>query len=227
MWPHPPERVRAHLRLYLVTDADLCLHHTMSEVIRLSVAGGATCVQLREKGLGTRAFVERARALKALLSTLAEPVPLIINDRLDVALACGADGVHVGQSDMPVEVVRAHLPRAIVGLSVESVEDARASAGLDVDYLGVSPVFATPTKTDTAPALGLSGLAAIRALGDTPLVGIGGLNAANAAEVIRAGADGIAVVSALCAAEDPEAAARDLRARVDAALSTRRAEVRP
>lgn len=227
MRPRPPERVREHLRLYLVTDADLCLHHTMSEVIRLSVAGGATCVQLREKDLGTRAFVERARALKALLASLAEPVPLIINDRLDVALACGADGVHVGQSDMPVEVVRAHLPRAIVGLSVESVEDARAAAGLDVDYLGVSPVFATPTKTDTAPSLGLSGLAAIRALGDTPLVGIGGLNAGNVAEVIRAGADGIAVVSALCAARDPEAAGRDLRARVDAALSTRRTEVRP
>jgi thiamine-phosphate pyrophosphorylase len=216
-----PARVRAHLRLYLVTDADLCLHHTMSEVIRLSVAGGATCVQLREKHLETRAFVERARALKALLSTLPEPVPLIINDRLDVALACDADGVHVGQSDMPVEVVRAHLPDRIIGLSVESVADARAAATLDVDYLGVSPVFATPTKTDTAPALGLSGLAAIRALGDTPLVGIGGLHPHNAAEVIRAGADGLAVVSALCAAPDPERAARELRALVDAALSAR------
>lgn len=213
--------MREHLRLYLVTDADLCLHHTVAEVVRLSVAGGATCVQLREKGLDTRAFVERARALKALLSALPVPVPLIINDRLDVALACAADGVHVGQSDMPVEVVRAWLPQAIVGLSVESVGDARAAAGLEVDYLGVSPVFATPTKTDTAPALGLSGLATIRALTATPLVGIGGLHPHNAAEVIRAGADGLAVVSALCAAIDPAAAARDLRARVDAALSAR------
>ena len=205
-------RVAQALRLCLVTDAAACAPRDLADVVRAAVRGGVTSVQLREKRLETRAFVARARLLQEVLSEAPEKVPLIINDRVDVALACAADGVHVGQSDMHATIVRRLLPDAIIGMSVESAADARAVAveALPVDYLGVSPVFATPTKTDTAPPLGLAGLAAIRALTSLPLVAIGGIAAANAAEVLAAGADGLAVVSAICAATDPEAAAERL-----------------
>lgn len=198
-----------HLRLHLVTDSALCGVRDLLSVVEAAVRGGASCVQLREKTLETRAFVERARALKALLASLG--VPLIVNDRLDVALACGADGVHVGQADMPASVVRRLMPAALIGLSVETLEQLRTAETEPVDYYGVSPVFATPTKNDAAPALGLDGLRAMRALTRRPLIAIGGIDAGNVAEVMAAGADGVAVVSALCAAPDPLNAARRLR----------------
>ncbi len=198
------------LRLHLVTDNALCGARGLLAVVEAAVRGGVSCVQLREKNLATRAFVERGRALKALLAPLG--VPLIINDRLDVALACGADGVHVGQTDMPPSEVRRLLPAALIGLSVESLEQLRAAEREPVDYLGVSPVFATTTKPDAPPALGLDGLRAMRALTRRPLIAIGGIDAGNAARVIAAGADGVAVVSALCAAPDPFEAAHRLRA---------------
>ena len=188
------------LRLHLVTDSELCGARGVQAVVAAAVAGGVSCVQLREKTLETRAFVERARALKQLLAPLG--VPLIINDRLDVALACEADGVHVGQGDMAPADVRRLMPQALMAL---------AAAAEPVDYYGISPVFATATKADAAPALGLDGLRAIRALTLRPLVAIGGIGADNAASVMAAGADGLAVVSALCAAADPQAAARTLR----------------
>ena len=201
---------RPHLRLHLVTDAALCGPRGVEAVVAEAVRGGVTCVQLREKTLDTRPFVERARALKALLAPLG--VPLIINDRLDVALACGADGVHVGQHDMPVDDVRRWLgAQALVGLSIESLPQLLAAEPMPVDYYGISPVFATPTKTDTAAALGLKGLAALRSHTRRPLVAIGGIHAGNAPDVMAAGADGLAVVSALCAAADPAEAARSLR----------------
>jgi thiamine-phosphate pyrophosphorylase len=203
----------AVLRLHLVTDAALCGPRGVEAVVAAAVRGGATCVQLREKQLDTRPFVERARALKALLAPLG--VPLIINDRLDVALAAGADGVHVGQSDLPPEDVRRLMPHALIGLSVENPEQVRAAADMPVDYLGVSPVFSTPSKQDTAPALGLEGLRAMRALTDLPLIAIGGIDLNNAAQVLAAGADGLAVVRALCAAPDPVAAAQALRQLTD------------
>ena len=203
----------AVLRLHLVTDAALCGPRGVEAVVAAAVRGGATCVQLREKQLDTRPFVERARALKALLAPLG--VPLIINDRLDVALAAGADGVHVGQSDLPPENVRRLMPHALIGLSVENPEQVRATADMPVDYLGVSPVFSTPSKQDTAPALGLEGLRAMRALTDLPLIAIGGIDLNNAAQVLAAGADGLAVVRALCAAPDPAAAAQALRQLTD------------
>lgn len=218
--PHPEV-----LGLYLVTDEAACGDRTLADVVRAAVRGGVTCVQLREKKLTTREFVARACLLKEVLSEALRPVPLLINDRLDVALASRAEGVHVGQSDMPPDIVRQLMPDAIIGLSVESIADVEAlrargqasgdagagSAGL-IDYLGISPVFATPTKTDTAPALGLAGLATIRALTPLPLVAIGGISAGNAAEVLATGADGIAVVSAICSAPDPSAAAAQLAA---------------
>jgi len=205
---------KTSLKLYLVTDSALCLHRALEQVVHAAVQGGVTCVQLREKDLPTAEFVARARALKALLAEAPVPVPLIINDRLDVALACEAEGVHVGQSDMPVEVIRRHMPQAIVGLSVESLAQVQAVPE-GVDYLGVSPVFATSTKMDAAPALGLVGLTLIRAATALPLVAIGGVHARNAAQLLAAGADGLAVVSAICSASDPRQAAQVLRAVLD------------
>jgi thiamine-phosphate pyrophosphorylase len=136
-------------------------------------------------------------------------VPLVINDRIDVALACQAQGVHLGQSDMPVAIARQMLPPEVfIGLSVENLGDVARAAGQAVDYLGVSPIFATPTKTDTAPPWGLAGLRQVRALTTLPLVAIGGIHLTNAAEVLRAGAGGLAVVSAICSADDPALAAQ-------------------
>lgn len=203
--------------LCLVTDRNLCGTRPLEEIVLESVRGGVTSVQLREKHLATRTFVATAAHLKALLAPFG--IPLIINDRVDVALAVGANGVHVGQDDMPCETVRRLLgPTALIGLSVECWEDAMRAQDQPVDYLGVSPIFATPTKTDTRGAWGLEGLARIRAFSRHPLVAIGGLNEANIAEVVRAGAEGIAVVSALCAAPDPRQAAERLNHRIEEAI---------
>jgi len=198
------------LDLYLVTDDKLASGRDFLKVIEAALEGGVSMVQLREKELPTRPFIERARALKALL----EPrrVPLIINDRVDVALAVGADGIHIGQQDMPFEHAKRLLPeQAIIGLSVESMEDARYAERLEVDYLGVSPLFLTPTKTELQKSWGLEGLRRLRQESRHRLVAIGGVNAANAAPAIRAGADGLAVVSAIMNAEDPRQAAADIR----------------
>lgn len=192
----------------LVGDRALCGARGLAEVVAAAVRGGAGCVQLREKSLDGRELVALARALKAQLAALG--VPLIVNDRLDVALAAGADGVHLGQRDLPVADARRLWPQGLIGLSIENTGQLREAEALAIDYYGASPVFATPTKTDTAPALGLQGLAALRALTARPLLAIGGITAANAAAVRAAGADGLAVVSALCAAPDPEAAAQGL-----------------
>lgn len=213
-----PQAGSIDLSLYLVTDRRLAGDRPLTEVVRMAVAGGVTIVQLREKDCSSREYLELARSIKKILSP---EVPLIINDRLDVALAAQADGVHLGQNDLPAETARKYLgPQAIVGLSVENLEQLEQAINLPVDYLALSPVFATPTKTDTGPAWGLEGLAGARRMTARPLVAIGGINESNAAEVIKAGADGLAVVSAVCAAPDPEQAARRLRRLID---ETRRA----
>jgi thiamine-phosphate pyrophosphorylase len=209
------------LRLYLVTDQSLTRGRPLADVVAAAVQGGVSCVQLREKNLGTREFLAQALLLKKLLGPLR--VPLVINDRIDIALASGADGVHLGQSDLPVAEARKLLPPEVfIGWSVESMDDVLQSAALPVDYLGVSPVFATPTKTDAGPAWGLDGLARVRAATRLPLVAIGGMHAGNARDVLRAGADGLAVVSALCAADDPQAAAAGVRSVCDDELIARR-----
>lgn len=198
------------LRLYLVTDQTSLRGRSLLNVVRAAVQGGVSCVQLREKGLSTRDFVAQALAVKALLDPLG--VPLVINDRIDVALACQAQGVHLGQSDMPVTIARQMLPPEVfIGLSVENLDDVARAAGQAVDYLGVSPVFATPTKTDTASPWGLVGLRQVRAMTNLPLVAIGGIHVTNAAEALRAGADGLAVVSAICSAHDPALVAQLFR----------------
>ena len=195
--------------LYLVTDRSLSRGRSTADIVRAAVAGGATCVQLREKSCGTREFLDEARAVHALLAGTG--VPLVINDRVDVALAVGAEGVHLGQTDMPLaDARRLTGPGMIIGVSAECVEDAVRAQAEGADYVGVSPVFSTPTKTDTAPPLGLDGIRAIRAAVSLPLVGIGGIGPANAADVIRAGCDGIAVVSAIVSAADPRGAAAEL-----------------
>lgn len=197
------------LRLYLVTDRNLALGRRLEDVVMAAVRGGVTMVQLREKECTSREFLELALSLKSCLS--GSGVPLIINDRVDIALACDADGVHVGQSDLPCDVVRRLMgPDRIVGLSVESIDDAVKANSADVDYIGISPVFSTPTKTDTAPALGLEGIRKITVVSRHPSVGIGGLNCGNAGQVILAGADGVSVVSAIMSAPDPEKAAAGL-----------------
>ena len=201
------------LRLYLVTDQASLRGRTLADVVLAALKGGVTCVQLREKSLCTRDFVALALALQDLLAAFA--VPLIINDRIDVALACGAQGVHLGQSDMPVAVARRLLPpQVFIGLSVETMDDVANAAMQPVDYLGVSPIYPTPTKTDTAPPWGLDGLRQVRAATALPLVAIGGIQLAQVREVLQAGADGLAVVSAICSADDPEAAARILFAQL-------------
>ena len=196
--------------VYLVTDRNLSKPRQVIEVVRLAVNGGATIVQLREKELTTREFVELARGVKEILVPLG--VPLVINDRVDVALACGADGVHVGQFDMPCAVVRDLMgPDAIVGVSIENMQQAIEAEKSDADYLGVSPIFQTPTKTDISTTWGIDGLRLLRLKTSRTLVAIGGINLSNAAQVIGAGADGLAIVSAICAASDPGAASATFR----------------
>lgn len=196
------------LRLYLVTDRGLAGGRPLPDIVRAAVAGGVTMVQLREKDLGARAFLDQALALKAALA--GSGVPLIVNDRVDIALAAGADGVHLGEDDLPARKARALMgPDAIIGLSALAVplpDEIEA-----VDYVAASPVFATPTKTDTGPALGLAGLRSLAAASSRPVLAIGGLNEGNAASVVAHGAAGIAVVSAIMAAPAPFEAARALR----------------
>lgn len=198
-------------RLYLVTDNALSKGRTLTDVVKAAVAGGVTCVQLREKNLSSRDFLAQALAIQAVLSTTR--VPLVINDRIDIALACGADGVHLGQSDLPVVQARRLLPANVfIGWSVETLADVARAHSLPVDYLGVSPVFSTPTKTDTQTPWGLDGLRQVRQATTLPLVAIGGIHTGNAQEVLQAGADGLAVVSAICSADDPRQAAAQLQA---------------
>ncbi len=205
--------------LYLVTDRGLARGRSMLDIVKAAVSGGVTCVQLREKDCSTLEFIEQALAIKNFLQ--AREVPLIINDRLDVALVVAADGVHLGQSDMPLEMARKIAgPSMLVGISAESVQDAVEAEKGGADYLGVSPIYATPTKTDTAPPLEVEGLREIRKRVKIPLVAIGGLNKSNAAEIIRNGADGVAVVSAIIAADDPETAAINLKQIIDEARNT-------
>lgn len=200
--------------LYLVTDRSLSRGRSTLEVVQAAIAGGVSCVQLREKDCSTREFIQEARTLQEFLHT--KSIPLIINDRVDVALAVGADGVHLGQNDMPIGDARKLLgDKLIIGISAESVENAITAELEGADYIGISPVFSTTTKKDIAPPLGLAGIREIRKKTKLPLVAIGGIHQHNATEVIRAGADGIAVVSAIVSAQCPETAARELFEKVN------------
>ncbi|HEX6015948.1 MAG TPA: thiamine phosphate synthase [Geminicoccaceae bacterium] len=192
--------------LYLVTDRAMCAARGIERTVAEAVAGGVTMVQLRDDKTPTPELIELAQRLKGILAPAG--VPLVVNNRLDVALGADADGLHVGQADTPPAEARARLgPDPILGLSVTDPAQLAAVDSALVHYLGVGPIFATSTKPDAAPAMGLSGLAATRAGTALPIIAIGGIDATNAAAVIRAGADGIAAVSAICAAGDPSSAA--------------------
>jgi thiamine-phosphate pyrophosphorylase len=197
--------------LYLVTDRALSGQKPIEEVVSSAVKGGVTAVQLREKTSSTSEFIELAFKLKRILVPL--NIPLIINDRLDVALAANADGIHIGQNDMSYNNVRRLMgPDAIIGLSVETIQQAIEAENFDADYLGVSPVFQTPTKTDMVSQWGIKGLKELRKRSSHKLIAIGGINQSNADAVLNAGADGLAVVSAICSSADPEEASKQLSA---------------
>ena len=207
---------RIDLSLYLVLDPDLCgSEEGMVRTARLAAESGATAVQLRAPGRKKRQWLAVARDLKAALAPLG--VPLIINDQIDVALIVEADGVHVGQEDLPAADVRALIgPDMILGLSVTNfVELADVPAG--VDYLGIGPVYPTGSKPDAAPATGVEALVAAARL---PVVAIGGIHSGNCAPLFAAGAKGVAVISAICGQADPARATRDLRGKVEECLSS-------
>ncbi|WP_432506800.1 thiamine phosphate synthase [Kineococcus arenarius] len=200
---------------YLVTDTAACGARGVPAVVREAVAGGAGAVQVRGKGSSDRELLALVRAVREALRGTG--VPVLVNDAVDVALIAGADGVHLGQSDLPAEDVRRLVgPDLLVGLSVSTVEQVRAVPAGVVDHLGVGPVHATATKPDAAAPLGPDGVRAVVAAADrTPCVAIGGISAANLHELRGTGVAGFCVVSAVCAAPDPRAAAAELRARWD------------
>jgi thiamine-phosphate pyrophosphorylase len=201
------------LSLYLVLDPDLCAGIGMVETARLAVAGGATMVQLRDKHAGTIGMIETGRALKQALDGTG--ALLIVNDDVEAAIAIGADGLHIGQEDMDAMRARTMIgPDMILGLSVESEALANAVDPDLVDYTGVGPVFATPTKADHKQPIGFDGLARLVKASPVPSVAIGGLKADHVAQVFAAGAKGLAVVSAICGTPDPEAATRRIAAEI-------------
>jgi thiamine-phosphate pyrophosphorylase len=204
------------LSVYLLVDPDAL---DVEMLLEEAIHGGVTAVQLRQKSASTRRMIDDARRLRAWLAPYG--IPLIVNDRVDVALAAGADGVHVGQDDMSPEDARRLVGRdMIVGLSLWDMSQATSVDRAIVDYVGIGPVYPTTGKLDAVAPVGLDGLAAIRARVDVPAVAIGGIDATNAAAVIQAGADGVAVITAICQARDPRAAARAL---ADAVHAGRRA----
>lgn len=195
--------------LYLVTDDKQDLN-TLCRVVEQAIQGGVSIVQVREKHGDIRAFLERALTVKALLDGTG--IPLIINDRVDVAIAIDADGVHLGQSDMPVDVARKLLGvNKIIGLSIEDPQQLLDAQTLPIDYIGLSAIYPTPTKTDTQRYWGLNGLRWARERFDKPIIAIGGLNTENIPATLEAGADGVAVVSAICHVDDVLASTQQLR----------------
>src|SRR5580658_4470445 len=213
------------LRLNAILDPERAGGHDLLDLARAVTAGGATLVQLRDKKNDTRALVEKARAIKAILASLS--VAFVVNDRVDVALAAAADGVHIGPEDMTPEDARRLLgPDAIIGVSIKTVAAAEAAAVGLIDYAGVGGVYATLSKEQKTPPIGIDGFARVAGIlrgraPALPIVGIAGIDAGNADAVIGAGADGVAVISALSGSSDAAAAARTLREVVDGMLAKR------
>lgn len=202
---------RDRLRLIVVTDPDCGAGRTVLDVVRAALRGGAPAIQLRMKNASAREMTELARAL--LAETRAAGALLFVNDRVDVALAAGADGAHVGQDDLPVHAARAITPPGfLLGVSAETAELARAAEADGADYVGVGPVYPTGSKADAGDAVGAERIAEVAAAVRIPVVGIGGITIDDAPAVLHAGAAGIAVISAVMRADDPEAATRALLA---------------
>lgn len=198
------------LHLYLVTDEAAKCRHSLLETVQRAVDGGVTIVQYRSTNPDAGTCYREALPIRDFLAS--RGVPFIVNNRIDLALALDADGVHIGQRDLPVPAVRAMIgPDRILGLSVSNADQLRAVDAALVDYLGMGPVFPTISKLNAPPVLGVDGFAALASQSPLPVVAIGGLNVERARLVRATGAaSGIAVVSAICGAEDPEAAARAL-----------------
>lgn len=216
-------KAKLDLRVYAIVDPEVSGGHDLVDLSRRLAAGGTTLVQLRDKLSDTKAMVERARAIKAALGN----VPLLINDRVDVALAIGADGVHIGWDDMaPADARRLLGPDAIIGLTINSPQRADATDLSLIDYAGIGGVYGTTSKATKNQPIGVDGMARViealrRRKPGFPACGIAGIHAANAEPVIRAGADGVSVISALSMAKDPQAASRELLAAVDGAIARR------
>lgn len=207
---------RQSLSLYLVTDPHLCADEGVVETVAAAVRGGVSFVQLRDKDATTEQRIALALQIKDALAGLS--IPLVINDDVEAALASDVDGVHVGQEDMDVHRVRQLIgPDKILGLSVETEAAALATDPAVVDYVGAGPVFATQTKQDHKQPTGFDGLQVICSSVQLPSVAIGGLKKEHCQAALAAGADGVAVVSAICGQRDPEAAARTLRAALNKA----------
>lgn len=197
------------LGVYLVTDRACCGARSVDEVVSAAIDGGVTLVQLRDKNIDARPMLALGRRLLELLRPAG--IGLIVNDRIDVALALDAEGVHIGQQDMPYAEARRQLgPKKIIGVSVGSEAEARQAAGWDVDYVGVGPVYPTATKPDAGMALGADEAARLARISGHRAVAIGGIDVTNAAALYAAGLEGVAVISAICAAPDPGAATRSL-----------------
>lgn len=195
------------LSLYLVTDAALCRDYGLEKTVEKAVKGGVTIVQLRDKHASDAQMIAQAKRLKSVLA--GSGVPLIINDRLNVALESRADGLHVGQSDTAAQLARSAMgEKAIIGLSVNTLEQLQAAPVALLDYVGLGPIFATPSKQDHAQPIGFGGLAALVKNCPLPNVAIGGLKAEHISAVERAGANGLAVISAICGQPDPYSAAQ-------------------
>jgi thiamine-phosphate pyrophosphorylase len=206
------------LSLYVITDRLLSRGRSHREVVEKAINGGATCVQLREKDITSREFFASALELRKL--TREKGVALIINDRLDIALAVGADGVHLGQDDLPfMEARRLMPPGMILGASTGDLQQALEAQSLGASYLGVGAIFKTGTKADAGEPIGLQALSSICSNVSIPVIGIGGINSANARLVIEAGAAGVAVISSVVAAPDIAAAAGELAWAVKQALA--------
>jgi thiamine-phosphate pyrophosphorylase len=204
------EKQKIDYSLYLVTDRALSLGRSNLEVIEAAVSGGVTVVQLREKEASTQEFYQEGLRIKDYMKVA--HIPLIINDRIDIALALDADGVHLGQEDMPVDVARKILgPHKIIGASAFTTEEAGAAESMGADYVGLSPIFATKTKPELVEEIGIKKISSLKRAVKIPVVGIGSMNQSNAYEAVRAGLDGVAVVSAICSQEDPRAAAQALK----------------
>ena len=198
------------LSLYLCTDRILALGRPLLEAVEAAIDGGVTMIQLREKDAGSREFYDIALAVHEL--TGRRGVPLVINDRLDIALAVDAEGLHIGQSDLPLEAVRKVAgKRLFVGVSAGTLEEALGAEKEGADYLGVGAVFPTGSKADAGEAIGTEKFRAICDAVKIPVVGIGGISPTNAASVLQCSAAGIAVISAILSQPDIKAAAENLR----------------
>jgi thiamine-phosphate diphosphorylase len=211
-----PSDVSASLRLYLVADPSLSRSGDIVSDVDAALAGGVSMVQLRAKGLKDRAAFEVGRSLRKQCAQYS--VPFLVNDRVDLALALGADGVHLGVDDMPLDAARQVLgPAAIIGWSPETDEQTAMAAGRGADYLGVGPVFGTGSKADAGEPIGLDGLARRVVAAGIPVVAIGGITADTAAGCLQQGASGIAVIGAILRSDDPGQAATALRSAVELA----------